>query len=53
VTVLQTESDGPWLYAHLPAGTYSVTAQQVGNAQMKHVTVTRSGQARLNFSWAS
>lgn len=37
--VLQTRTNGPWLFARLPAGTYSVTAKAAGATRTQQVTV--------------
>ena len=46
--LLSTES-GPFFYAHLPAGTYSITAQGVGKEQKKRIKIP--GNSYLHFIW--
>lgn len=38
-SVLQTRTTGPWLFARLPAGTYSVTAKAAGATRTQQITV--------------
>lgn len=51
--VLEAVSDGPWLYAQLPSGTYHVSATAMGKTITKVARVNAGGRTRLNFSWAS
>ncbi|NMQ20993.1 carboxypeptidase regulatory-like domain-containing protein [Candidatus Competibacter phosphatis] len=49
-TVLSATSNGPWFYAQLPPGTYTVEASTPDQTQRQPVTIgTR--QSRLNFYW--
>lgn len=49
-TVLSATSNGPWFYAQLPPGTYTVEASTPNQTQRQPVTIgTR--QSRLNFYW--
>ena len=49
-TVLSAESNGPWFYAQLPPGTYTVEVSTPDQTQRQPVTIgTR--QSRLNFYW--
>lgn len=50
--VLETVSDGPYLYAKLPAGTYSVSAENAGDVQTRNVTVPATGAASEGFYWS-
>jgi hypothetical protein len=47
--ILQVVSDGPWLYAQLPAGTYTVTVAQAGRAISRQVKVTGEKSQTLYF----
>jgi len=38
-SVLQTRTTGPWLFARLPAGAYSVTAKAAGATRTQQITV--------------
>jgi hypothetical protein len=51
--VLQTKSEGPWLLARLPAGTYQVVATEGGNAVRRTVTVGAGKASDLEFRWAN
>jgi hypothetical protein len=49
-TVLSATSNGPWFYAQLPPGTYTVEVSTPDQTQRQPVTIgTR--QSRLNFYW--
>lgn len=50
--VVETVSEGPWLFLKLPAGTYKVQATRT-NGQLRSGTVAApaSGQARLVLAW--
>ena len=50
-TVLQAQSKGPWLFADLPAGKYTVRATTMGNTQQKITRVTHNRQKTLYFYW--
>ena len=51
--VVETTSEGPWLFLKLPAGTYKVEATRTssGKAVTGTVTAPASGQARLALRW--
>ncbi len=49
--VLEAVSDGPWLYANLPPGTYTVAATTLGKTISKGARVTAGGRTQLNFVW--
>ena len=49
-TVLSAESNGPWFYAQLPPGTYTVEVSTPGQTQRQPVTIG-ARQSRLNFYW--
>lgn len=49
--VLDTRSDGPFLLARLPAGRYTVTAEQDGEAKTRHVQVVDKSAKRVIFEW--
>lgn len=49
--VLETVADGPKLFAKLPSGLYTVTAEAKGKAQQKTVTVTNNHQPAVSFVW--
>jgi hypothetical protein len=50
-TVIDGVSDGPWLYAKLPSGSYTATATYNGRTVTQHFTVGRSGQHVVYFRW--
>ena len=45
--VLSTRTDGPWLFARLPAGNYTVTARYGNSVQRQQVSVGGAGTRRL------
>ncbi|MEZ5601049.1 MAG: hypothetical protein R3F36_08715 [Candidatus Competibacteraceae bacterium] len=49
-TVLSAVSNGPWFYAQLPPGTYTVEVSTPDQAQRQPVTIG-ARQSRLNFYW--
>jgi hypothetical protein len=51
-SVLDTRSDGPFLLAKLPAGRYTVTAEQHGQTLSKTANVATHKPAHLMFLWA-
>jgi len=50
-TVLETMSNGPFLLAKLPAGQFTVTAEQGGEAKKRVVHIKAQGHERLMFVW--
>lgn len=50
-TVFDVVSDGPWLYANLPAGKYKVTAEYDGQAVTKTASISAKKGASLNYVW--
>ena len=50
-SVLDVVSDGPWLYANLPAGKYKITAAYDGHAVTKAVSISGKKGASLNYVW--
>jgi hypothetical protein len=53
-TVIDGVSDGPWLYAKLPPGSYTATATYNGHTVTERFTVGRStGQRVTHFRWPS
>jgi hypothetical protein len=54
-TILTAESKGPWFFAQLAPGDYtveaSVTDQAQGQPQRQKVHIESSGQSRLDFRW--
>lgn len=49
--VLETVADGPKLFAKLPSGRYTVTAEAKEKAQQKTVTVKNNQQPAVSFVW--
>jgi len=49
--VLDTFSDGPWLFVTLPPGKYTVTVRESGALQSKTVSLSPLRQTRINFFW--
>jgi hypothetical protein len=50
-TVIDGVSDGPWLYAQLPAGRYTADASYGGKTMTKRFSVNKSGQMTTYFRW--
>ena len=48
---LNTYSDGPFLFAKLPNGRYTVTATYDGNSETRHVNVAAKKPEKLFFIW--
>jgi hypothetical protein len=51
--VIETTSDGPLLFAKLPAGAYTVEATAEGRTLTQVAHVPAKGRARLFFAWPS
>jgi len=49
--VIQDVSNGPWLYAQLPPGSYTATATYNGSAKTQRFTVGKAGARTANFRW--
>ena len=49
--VLETVTEGPWLYVDVPAGTYTVTATAYEQTRQQVARVNQSGQSELRFAW--
>lgn len=50
-TILAAVSKGPFLYASLPPGTYTVSAIYEGDSKEDTVTVAADEQAQVEFFW--
>lgn len=50
-SVATHHSNGPWMFAKLPPGDYTVRASFNGNTQTKKVSVGKQGQKVVNFLW--
>ncbi len=50
-TVLSAKSDGPWFFAQLPPGAYTVNVDALGRTQGQAVRIGGGRQSRLNFFW--
>jgi len=51
-TVLSAVSQGPFFYARLPAGRYTVTASHAGQAITRTAYVPAGGSVDLDYRWA-
>ena len=49
--VVDATSNGPWFFAKLPAGTYSVEAAYGGVAKQSDASVPATGQRSVDFRW--
>jgi hypothetical protein len=50
--VLEGVSDGPWLVANLPPGTYTADATYGGRTVTQRFTVPRTGMRTAHFRWS-
>jgi hypothetical protein len=50
-TVIDEVSNGPWLYAQLPAGSYNATATYNGKSVTQRFSVGKSGAKTAHFRW--
>ena len=50
-SVLNTETEGPWLFASLAPETYTVMATYEGAAQEQSVEVTADQLTEITFTW--
>jgi hypothetical protein len=51
--VLQTKSEGPWLLAKLPPGSYQVIATEGGNSITRNIAIGGGKLSTLDFRWVS
>ena len=51
-TVLEAVSDGPWFYAKLPGGQYTVTAIMMEKTNTQNMQIKPAGHSVLHFYWA-
>lgn len=51
-TLLSTVTVGPWFYANLATGDYTLTVEYTGQAQTRQVRVPASGAAAESFYWS-
>ena len=51
VKVLDTTSEGPWLFAALAPGKYRITATYAGTAVSRDTTIPASGRREVFFRW--
>lgn len=50
-TIFTAVSRGPWLFADLPSGIYTVIATSRGKAIQKQVQIETKGQTETRFYW--
>jgi hypothetical protein len=50
-TILETISQGPWFFAKLPAGQYTILATTKGITRQHSARVAAHGQTSLYFYW--
>jgi hypothetical protein len=49
--VLETVSEGPFLFAQLAPGKYAITATYAGTAQTRSTNIAATGRRELVFRW--
>jgi hypothetical protein len=49
--VVEDTSKGPWVFAKLPAGNYTVKATYEGKTVTRQVSVPKSGQKTVSLTW--
>ena len=50
-TVIDDVSNGPWMFAKLPGGTYTATATYNGKAVTQRISVGKAGVRTAQFRW--
>jgi hypothetical protein len=50
-TVVDDVSNGPWLFAQLPPGTYTATATYNGKSVTQRISLAKSGVRTVQFRW--
>ncbi|MGH8550518.1 MAG: carboxypeptidase-like regulatory domain-containing protein [Methylococcales bacterium] len=51
--VLNVTSDGPFLLAKMPAGKYTVSAEQNGRVEHREIVIAAKEHRRIVFEWQS
>ena len=49
--VLETTAEGPFLFAQLPPGRYSIVATYAGLAQTRSIAIAATGRREVVFRW--
>jgi len=49
--VLAAKSEGPWFFARLPSGHYTIEASSNGSVMRRDVTVGAQGTKEVDFRW--
>ena len=50
-TVIEDVTNGPWLFANLPAGSYTATATYNGKPITQRISVGKKGVRTVQFRW--
>lgn len=50
-TLLETIAEGPWLFARLPQGNYTIAASALGKTMRRQVHLSGRGHTRIAFTW--
>ena len=50
-TLLETESDGPWLFVKMPKGKYKLIVENDGDSQVRNVDLSKKAVADEIFRW--
>ena len=51
--VLDATTEGPWLLAKLPAGSYQVSASHGGATERRRVAIAPAALKTLDFRWST
>ena len=49
--IIEARSEGPWFYAKLPAGRYSIEASANGTVVSRAITIGQQSLRQLDFRW--
>jgi len=50
-TLLNTESDGPWMFIKMPNGKYKLVVENDGDSQVRNVDLSKKAVAAEIFRW--
>jgi hypothetical protein len=50
-TVLKIDAKGPWIFARLPSGTYTVDAKAGGTTRSSRIVIGKKNLKRIHLMW--